>query len=411
MTSFKFPLILDGATGTMLQAAGMPQGVCPEQWILDNPDTIIALQSAYVDSGSNIVYAPTFGANTVKLEKFGLADRVEEINMELVALSRKAVGTNAYVAGDLSPLGLFLAPMGDSSFEEFVEVYRQQAAALEKAGVDLFVAETFMTLPELRAAILAIREVSDKPIFASITVEESGKTLMGTDVLTALTVVQNMGVSAFGLNCSTGPDRMVELIKHISPYAKIPLIVKPNAGLPHIENGKTVFDLCPQDFPAHTSQFLSLGVGALGGCCGTTPDHIRCLKDAVEEYRNEYQFSKFEENSETLIAATEKNYFFLDATVDISDEIEVTADFAEDLLDAEDEYSVLKLRINSEEALSYFIESQFMIQLPICIVSDSEDLFEKALREFTGRAIYDNSCDLSDSCIANCVKKYGLLVL
>jgi len=411
MIPFTFPLILDGATGTMLQAAGMPQGVCPEQWILQNPDVIIHLQRSYIEAGSNIIYAPTFGANSVKLKKFGLADQVSDINRQLVALSKQASEGKALVAGDLSPLGLFLAPMGDSAFDEFVDVYREQAKALEEAGVDLFVAETFMTIPELRAAIIAIREVSDKPIFATITVDENGKTLTGTDLLTALTIIQNMGVSAFGLNCSTGPDRMVDLIESVSKYAKIPLIVKPNAGLPHIVNGKTVFDLAPQDFVAHTCEFLACGVGVLGGCCGTTPEHIMALHETVSANKEAMKKVTYAELDGEFIAATEKDSCFIDPTIDICDEIQVTSDIAEDLLDAEDETGVLKLRIDTEEALSFFNESQYMIRMPVCFVSDDEEIFEKAIRAFNGRAIYDGSCDLSDACIQRCVDQYGLIIL
>ena len=412
MKSFSFPLVLDGATGTMLQAAGMPQGVCPEAWILDNPQVLIDLQRSYVNAGSDIVYAPTFGANSVKLSKFGLEDRVEEFNLRLVALSKEAADGKAFVAGDLSPLGLFLAPMGESSFDEFVDVYREQAAALEKAGVDLFIVETFMTIPEIRAAVLAIRSVSDKPIFATITVDDNGKTLMGTDVLAAMAILENMGVTAFGLNCSTGPDKMVEMVKRISPYTKCPLIVKPNAGLPHIEDGKTVFDLCPHDFTAHTEAFLALGVGVLGGCCGTTPDHIGCLKCKIEETLKSYTAASYAETSDEMLAATEKEVFFIDATIDVPEEIEVTSDLAEDILDAEDEeFAVLKLRIDTEEALEYFNESQYMIRMPLCIVSDDEHIFEQVLRSYQGRAIYDGSGDLSDECIERCAAKYGLIIL
>ena len=169
-----FPLILDGATGTQLQKRGFTGGMCAEQWVLEHPDAILEIQRAYVDAGSNVLYAPTFGANRVKLEENGIFNQVEEYNIRLTELSKQAADGRAWVAGDIAPTGKFLYPMGDASFEELVEIYTEQAAALEKAGVDLFVIETTMTLPEARAALLAVKSVSSRPVFVTFTCDESG---------------------------------------------------------------------------------------------------------------------------------------------------------------------------------------------------------------------------------------------
>ncbi len=206
----RFPLILDGATGTQLQKRGYQGDVSAEQWVLDHPDSIRDIQRRYVQAGSRVVYAPTFGANRQKLEERGIFNQTAEYNHRLVALSRQAVDTRAWVAGDISPTGLFLSPLGEASFEELVDIYAEQAAGLEQAGVDLFVVETMMTLADARAAVLAIRSVSDRPIFVTFTCDESGRCLSGTDVAAALVVLQGMGVSAFGLNCSTGPEQMLK---------------------------------------------------------------------------------------------------------------------------------------------------------------------------------------------------------
>ena len=232
-----YPLLLDGATGTQLQKHGMPAGVCAEKWTLENPDVILAVQKEYVDAGSRVLYTPTFGANRVKLEANGLFNKVEDFNLRLAALSKEAAGGRAWVAGDIAPTGLFLYPLGDTSFEELVEIYTEQAAALEKAGVDLFVIETMMTVAEARAAVLAVRSVSRKPVFVSFTVNEQGKTLMGSDVAAVLQIMQGMGIAAFGLNCSTGPDAMAGQLKRLHEIARVPLIAKPNAGVPEVENG------------------------------------------------------------------------------------------------------------------------------------------------------------------------------
>lgn len=187
------PVILDGATGTNLMEAGMPIGVCPESWVLENPQVLLELQRRYVEAGSHIVYASTFTGNRIKLEEYGLQERLEEINTQLVALSRQAVGDQALVAGDMTMTGQQLFPMGELLFEELVEVYKEQASVLAKAGVDLFVVETMMSLQECRAAVIAIREVCDLPIMVTLTYNEDGRTLFGTPPETAVVVLQSLG--------------------------------------------------------------------------------------------------------------------------------------------------------------------------------------------------------------------------
>ena len=171
-------------------------------------------------------------------------NRTAEYNRRLAALSQEAAAGRAWVAGDIAPTGLFLAPLGEASFEELVDIYTEQAAGLEEAGVDLYAIETMMTLSDARAAVLAVRSMSDKPIFVSFTCDPTGRTLTGTDVAAALTVLQGMGVSAFGLNCSAGPAQMLPLLQRLREYARVPLLAKPNAGMPEIVDGRAVYD-CP----------------------------------------------------------------------------------------------------------------------------------------------------------------------
>jgi 5-methyltetrahydrofolate--homocysteine methyltransferase len=199
------PVLLDGATGTNLQKAGMPVGVCPEQWILENSEVLIDLQKRYVEAGTDILFAPTFTASRIKLKEYGLEDHLEEMNRKLVALSKEAAkGTNALVAGDLTMTGEQLYPLGDLMFEDLVDVYKEQAKIIAEAGADLFVVETMMSLQECRAAVLAIREVCDLPVMVSLTYNEDGRTLYGTDPVTAVVVMQSLGADAVGMNCSTG---------------------------------------------------------------------------------------------------------------------------------------------------------------------------------------------------------------
>jgi len=274
-------ILLDGATGTNLQKAGMPAGVCPEQWILEHEDIMIQLQRSYVKAGTNILYAPTFTGNRIKLAEYGLEDRLFEINAALVQISRKAAGGRALVAGDLTMTGQQLYPLGEMQFEELADIYKEQVQALSEAGVDLFVIETMMSLQETRAAVLAVQETCTLPVMASLTFEADGRTLFGTDPVTAVTVLQSLGVDAVGLNCSTGPLEMIETVEKMHAYANIPILAKPNAGLPELENGQTVYRTSPQEFARAGRKLAEAGAAILGGCCGTTPLHIEALAKEV----------------------------------------------------------------------------------------------------------------------------------
>ena len=195
------PVILDGATGSNLQKVGMKPGVCPEEWILENEDKLIDLQKSFVEAGTNILYAPTFSGNRVKLEEYGLADRAEEINKRLVGLSKRAAGDKALVAGDMTMTGVALEPVGPMKLEALINIYKEQAKYLLEAGVDLFVVETMMSLAETRAAVIAIKEVCNLPVIASLTFQEDGRTLYGTDPVTAVVVLQSIGADIIGVNC------------------------------------------------------------------------------------------------------------------------------------------------------------------------------------------------------------------
>jgi len=271
---------LDGATGTELQARGMPDGVCPELWCIDNPECISSIHRDYKDAGADIVYACTFGANRYKLEQYGSVD-VGRINRDLALLAKKAAGDSAWVAGDIAPTGRFIEPFGDLGFEDAVNCYKEQALGLIDGGVDLFVIETMIDIQEARAALIAVKEVSDLFVMVSMTYEPHGCTLNGTDPMTALITLQSLGADALGCNCSTGPDDMIHIIRSMKPYAKVPLIAKPNAGLPRLVDGKTTFDMGPEEFKSFGKAFVEAGVNLLGGCCGTTPEHIRALKKEI----------------------------------------------------------------------------------------------------------------------------------
>lgn len=277
-------ILLDGATGSNLMKAGMPKGVSTELWTLEHADIFLALQRDYLAAGSQIVYAPTFALNRISLETFGCQDRVEELNTRLVALSKEAVGTGkGLIAGDLSTTGKMLEPKGDLTYGELYDVYAEQITALANAGVDLLGAETMLSVEETCVFLDAATSVCDLPVMCSLTVEADGTALFGGTAAEAVETLQEMGASAVGINCSLGPDQLESVVRSMAKVARIPIIAKPNAGIPVITpQGEAVYSMNAQDFARHMQTLVSAGAGVIGGCCGTTPEYIRLLAEMLE---------------------------------------------------------------------------------------------------------------------------------
>ncbi len=276
----KRPLVLDGATGTELQKRGMPPGVCPELWCIENPGVIAGVHGDYARAGSDAVYTCTFGANRLKLGQYGAHD-VPSVNRSLARAAREAVRGKALVLGDIGPTGRFIRPFGELDFEEAVSVFKEQVEGLLEGGVDGFVIETMMDIQEARAALIAVKETCGLFTMVTMTFERDGRTLNGTDPLAALVTLQALGADAVGCNCSTGPDDMARFIGAMRPYATVPLVAKPNAGLPRSAGGVTVYDMDAAEFALRAGALVGAGAAILGGCCGTTPEHLRALRKAV----------------------------------------------------------------------------------------------------------------------------------
>jgi 5-methyltetrahydrofolate--homocysteine methyltransferase len=274
-------IVLDGASGTELQKKGLPPGACPELWCLENQKIIKELHASYQHAQAQIVYSCTFGANRFKLAQYGINEKTYQINRDLVRLARQAVGGKALVAGDIGPTGLFVEPFGPLLFEEAVEAFKEQVRGLIDGGCDLIVIETMIDIQETRAALLAVKETKNIFTIASMTYEKDGHTLNGTDPVSALITLQSLGADAVGCNCSTGPEKMLEFIALMKPYAKVPLVAKPNAGVPRLENGKTVFDMDAPTFGNFGRKLAAAGANMIGGCCGTTPLHIQELANSM----------------------------------------------------------------------------------------------------------------------------------
>lgn len=426
------PVILDGATGTNLQDAGMPVGVCPEQWILEHEDVMIRLQKDYVEAGTNILYAPTFTANRIKLEEYGIEEHLEEMNERLVGISREAAGDRALVAGDLTMTGQQLFPMGDLMFEELVDIYKEQVRAILKAGVDLFVVETMMSLQESRAAVLAIRETCDLPVMVSLTFNEDGRTLYGTDPATAVVVMQSLGADAVGLNCSTGPEEMLAPVKEMVAYANIPVLAKPNAGLPELVDGVTVYNTTPEEFAAVGKKLVEEGAAIVGGCCGTTPAHIKALSDAVREI----PVREISDKRRRILTSERKSveidldgpFLVVGERINPTGKKKLQAELKEGSLDlvrsmarAQEENGASILDVNmgmngideKQMMLDVIYEVSTTVDCPLCIDSSHVDIIEAALRIYPGRALI-NSISLEKEKFEKLLpiaRKYGAMFI
>ncbi len=277
------PVILDGATGSNLMKAGMPKGVCTEEWIIQNPEPLLALQKAYIEAGSQIIYAPTFSANRHNLARHGLEEEVGRINHALVALSRQASAGRALVAGDMTTTSVPLEPLGPMSYDTLFEIYCEQASVLAEAGADLLVIETMLGIDETAVALEAANSVCDLPVMCSVTVQADGGLYFGGSCIEAVQTLQELGAAAVGINCSLGPEQLVSLVRNMKAEATVPLLVKPNAGMPEISaQGEAVYPMKAEDFAKHLQVLVREGADLIGGCCGTTPEFIAAIAKVIK---------------------------------------------------------------------------------------------------------------------------------
>jgi 5-methyltetrahydrofolate--homocysteine methyltransferase len=432
-------VLLDGATGSNLQMRGMPTGVCPEKWILDNPDVMIELQKEYIKAGSDILYAPTFTANRIKLEEYGLEDDIESINRNLIKLSKTAIkasgveasGRKVYVAGDLTMTGEQLYPIGTLQFEELVTVYKEQIAYMLMEGVDLFVVETMMSLQECRAAVLAVKETCDLPVMVTLTFNESLKTLYGTDPATAIIVLQNMGVDAVGVNCSTGPEQMCDVVSLMKEYATVPIIAKPNAGLPCLVDDITVYNMEAKPFSIETRKLVEAGASIVGGCCGTTPEHIAMLWEEIKDIKphniNKKKKRALTTETFTLDINLDGPFMIVGERINPTGKKTLQAELREGKLDTvaamthdqvENGADILDINmgmngIDEKEMMVKVVqEVTGLANIPLCIDSSHVSVIEAALRIYPGRALINSiSMEKVKLELLPIAKKYGAMFI
>lgn len=406
---YHLPLLLDGATGTnLIHREHMPLEQCPEQWILQHPQALLSLQHDFVKAGSQVLLAPTFQANALALEKYGLA--AEDINLteRLVFLTKQASGGNTLVAGSIGPTGQGIEPFGKLRFQQIVDTYRRQVQAMRKAGVDLIVCETMTSLSDARAALLAAKETG-LPVFVSVVVTEEEEEMPdGTKLLCALAVLQSMGADAFGINCSGSPGQILPWFEKIAPYAQIPLLAKPNPGNPNPVNlGQ--YDLGPEIFAKEVGRLIDVGVSIVGGCCGTSPEHVHALANLIRN-RSSRPLQHHPDENEVL-AASGHEAFFLREDMTMGEPLSCELDMADDILEYEDSgFDILPVQVETEDDAYHLGLNCHMFRLPVLIASHSFELMEQSLFEFQGRALVDSQCGLENDELYRLAKRYGAIV-
>ncbi|HMM22592.1 MAG TPA: homocysteine S-methyltransferase family protein [Selenomonadales bacterium] len=425
--------LFDGAMGTMLHQSGLPTGACPEGWNLTNPAAITSIHRRYVESGADIIETNTFGGSRIKLQNYGLEDQVNEINRAAVRIAKAACGPSTKVAGSVGPTGQLIAPLGELAFEDAYRAFYEQISALAGGGADLIIIETIIDIQEMRAALLAAKAASSLPVICQLSFGADGRTVTGTDPRTAAIVLEAMGADIVGANCSLGPAQLVDIVSALAKACSKPVSVQPNAGMPRLENGQTVFPMGPEELAAWALKLIQAGATYIGGCCGTTPDHIKAVRQALAAAG-----SSAARTVQTATALTSRSRTVQlgpgSPTVVIGERINPTGrktlaaeirngSFAmvkkEALAQVRAGAAVLDINmgvpgINQPAAMRQAVEElSLLTDVPLAIDTTDPESLEAGLRAFPGRALV-NSVSAEPERIASFLplaKKYGAAVL
>jgi len=424
--------VLDGGMGTMLMKKGLNVNYAPELLNVEHPEVLIEIHKEYIEAGADIIETNTFGSNRIKLSHYGLEDRVKELTAAGVKLAKEASEGRALVALSVGPTGVFAEPVGDYTFDQLVDVFREQIEAGAEAGADLILIETMSDTKEAKAAVVAAQEVCNLPVMVSLTYQEDGRTLLGTPPEVSAAIFEGFGVAAVGANCSLGPESFVEIIKKTASVTETPIIVYANAGLPILKDGKTIYPEPPETFGKYAVEFVKAGANIIGGCCGTTPEHIRAIKEAVKGLkpvkRNPVKGLKVASRTELVIIGSGHPTRIIGERINptgkkrlqealksgdfslIKKEAKKQVEEGADLLDVNVGVPGIDERAAMKEAVKTVIES---VSVPIMIDSKDPEAVEEALKYCDGRPIV-NSCSGEKKDIENIlplVKKYGANVL
>lgn len=425
-------LILDGAMGTMLQNKGMQPGECPELFGINHPGVLGEIHSQYVEAGADIIQSNTFGANRFKLGEYGLADQVGEINAEAISIARQSARDKALVAGSVGPTGKILKPMGDVDFDDLYLAFSEQVTACEKAGADLISIETMTDIGEMRIALIAARQNTRLPVIAHMTFENGGRTMMGTDPVTALLILEALDPLAIGANCSGGAGELLPVIATMGKFTDRFLSVEPNAGLPRLIGDQTVFPDSPEEMAEYALRLRDAGANIIGGCCGTTPQHIHAIAGAVKGLapvrRNSQKLFAFASRTRYVLLGENQPLAFIGERInptarkklaqDIKDgkmqvvveEGKKQADSGAPLLDVNMGVPGIDEPLAMQQAVEVI---QAAVDVPISIDSTNPQAVEAGLKNFVGRPLINSTTgeDKHLEVVLPLAKKYGAAVL
>lgn len=420
-------LFFDGAMGTMLQKNGLKTGDLPENMNITNPQVLLKIHKEYLDAGCNVITTNTFGANSLK---FNNVEEIITAGVNLAKKSTKNYDRDTFVALDIGPIGKLLEPCGDLPFEDAYDLFKEQVIAGEKAGADLVLVETMGDLYEIKAAVLAAKENTNLPVLVSLIFDENGILLTGADIKTAVVTLEGLGVDGIGMNCGLGPDQMLELLKEMTKYSGTPIFIQPNAGLPISVNGKTTYNVTPEEFAEKQLLILKNGACALGGCCGTTPDHIKAMIDLC---KNE-KIKEIPKKNYTAVSSYSKTVFFDETPVIIGERINPTGKkLLKEALRNNDMDYIYREGVTQSDAGAHILDVnvglpeideptmminavkglQSILDLPLQIDTSDTVAMEKALRIYNGKPMINsvNGKEESMNTVFPLVKKYGGVVV
>lgn len=411
-------LVFDGSMGIMLQSKGLEVGTCPEEWNITHPEKVKEIYTAYRDAGANVIQSNTFQSNLMKLSEYGLQDKHYDINFAGVSLAKEVMGDNGYVAASIGPLGKLLEPFGDLTFEKAYNTFKEQVVAVAAGGADVISFETFTDVSEMRIALLAAKENCNLPVICSISYEQNGRTLMGSDPAVCAYILHSLGADMIGTNCSFGPEYMIKVAEKYGQTG-LNFSIKPNAGIPQTIDGKLVYDETPEEFAEYAHEFIKNGARLVGGCCGTRPEFIAEISKVVSECNAvsfplnvDFITSSTKEISSEDINQTEMGWIDINKEETLkrdllAGDVSSITDIAMDLM--EEDYGLIAIDVDvvgaDELLLSHVVkEAQTYLKQPFILKSHNPKSLEAALRIYKGRAgVITKPCD----CVDEILYKYG----
>jgi 5-methyltetrahydrofolate--homocysteine methyltransferase len=422
-------LIFDGSKGAVLQQHGLKGGECPELWNVTHPEEVKSIYKSYKEAGSDVIQTNTFQGNRETLDKYSLGDRTYELNYESVNLAKSVMGEDGFVAVSIGPIGKLFEPSGELTFEKAYKVFKEQIKAAQDANADIINFETFTDLAEMRAALIAAKELSNLPVICSVAFESNGKTLMGTDPYTVAVVLKSLGADMVGTNCSFGPEQQLDIIKQMSKVGGVYLFAKPNAGLPEMVEGKAMYKESPEKFAKLASEFVKYGVRLFGGCCGTTPEFIKSIKKGIEGIKPVI----LEDKNEQVITSGFKTLDITKAQdicigrLDAGQDEELFSELSNNNLDfvmdkalelAADGYDAIFINVDKVgkdiDLLADVVNmAQGYIKEPFILKTKNSVALEQALRLYKGKAgvIIDSFSDETKAHLSEALKKYGSAII